>query len=93
MDNSRKRSFVMVNRCVLCREAEELIDHIPLHCDYSRNIWKLIWAQFGIEWVIFGTIKEQVLVWKSPFKCRALWHLWQISLPMMMWNLWKERNR
>ena len=55
----------MVNRCFLCKEEEESIDHIILHCSKARVLWDLLFAIFGIHWIQPPTIKEALIRWSG----------------------------
>ena len=39
LDNLRKRNIYVVNRCCMCRNDWESVDHLLLHCPYSFNLW------------------------------------------------------
>lgn len=72
MDSLKKRGFVMVNRCILYRVEEEFVDHILLYCSYSREVQKMLWDSFGVEWVIPSTVKDLVSSYISPFRSRVV---------------------
>lgn len=40
----------MVNGCSLCKDSEELTDHILIHCDKTRELWTLLFSniRFGL---------------------------------------------
>ena len=59
----------MANKCFLCHEEKELIDHILIHCDKTRVTWYLhvffVWCVLGaalfnervalkLAWVLCG---------------------------------------
>lgn len=39
LDNLMKRGHIMPNRCILCKNQAETVDHIFIHCSFSREIW------------------------------------------------------
>ena len=41
----------MVNKCNLCKDSEELVDHILIHCAKTRELWTFLLAFFGLVWV------------------------------------------
>lgn len=48
----KKRGRILANRCFLCCEEEETIDHILIHCTRARVLWELLFVLFGVAWVI-----------------------------------------
>ena len=51
LDQLKKRGWILANRCFLCCEEEETIDHILIHCTRARVLWELLFALFGVTWV------------------------------------------
>ena len=49
LDQLQKHRWSLVNRCFLCKEDEQFIDHILLHCSLVRILWKLLFGLFGIH--------------------------------------------
>ena len=83
----------MVNRCNLCKESEELVDHILIHFVKTRELWTFLLAFFGVTWLFPNSVRNLLLQWKVkglPKKIRAVWRLAPICL---FWCVWKERNR
>ena len=73
-------------------EKEETIDQILLNCIKVRVLWQLLFALFGVSWVLPLSVREILLGWHDFFvgkKCKKVWkvaHLW------FFWIVWKERN-
>ena len=44
----------MVNKCSLCKDSEESIDHILIHCDKIRELWTLLLAVFDLVLGVCG---------------------------------------
>ena len=68
----------MVNRCSLCKENEESVDHILIHCSKTRELWTLLLSFFGVVWVFPASIRNLLLEWKIKGlgkKRRAVWRL------------------
>ena len=48
VDMLMKRGWPLVNRCILCKDCEELVDHILIHCDRTSQLWTLLLTTFGL---------------------------------------------
>lgn len=51
----------MVNGCSLCKDSEELTDHILIHCDKTRELWTLLLATFGLVGVFLTSVRNLLL--------------------------------
>uniref|UniRef100_A0A2N9G1C3 Reverse transcriptase domain-containing protein n=1 Tax=Fagus sylvatica TaxID=28930 RepID=A0A2N9G1C3_FAGSY len=46
-ENLRKRHIILLSWCCLCKVDGETVDHLLLHCPFSREVWDMIFALFG----------------------------------------------
>lgn len=46
---------------MLCIMAEEIVNHILIHCDKARLSWDLLFTIFRFQWILLGTIKDPLL--------------------------------
>ena len=46
-----RRGIPLVNRCFLCEEKEETIDHLLIHCSRAKMLWDLLLAITDVNWV------------------------------------------
>ena len=63
MDLIQKGGRALANRCFLCHEREETIDHLLFHCTKARVLWELFFSLVGVSWVLPSSIKETLLSW------------------------------
>ena len=56
LDNLKKRGIIIINRCVLCKNDGESVEHITLHCPFTKKIWDKICSLLNAEWVFPSTI-------------------------------------
>ena len=54
----------MVNRCSLCKDREELANHILIHCDKTRELWTLLLTSFRLVWMFPASMRNLLLEWK-----------------------------
>jgi hypothetical protein len=48
----------------MCKKGREKPDHL-FHCDIARELWKLVFQMFGVEWV--KQVAELLTCWKGRF--------------------------
>ena len=56
-------------------------------------IWQLIFALFGVQWVMSFSIKDSLLSWHSSFVGKKRKKMWNAAPLCLFWTLWNERNR
>ena len=61
VDTLMKRGWSMANRYSLCKDNEESVDHILLHCDKTREFWTLLLTTFGLVWVFPALVRNLLL--------------------------------
>ena len=61
MDQLKRRGLTLVNRCVMCEEDEETIDHLLIHCKRAKMLWDLFLSIVGISWVFPHSVLHTLL--------------------------------
>lgn len=56
----------MVNRCIMCKNSEEILDHLLLHILVATELWDFIFVVFGMKWVLPKMVK-------GLFQCCHVW--------------------
>ena len=82
----------LANICFLCKEKEETIDHLLLHCSKSRLLWDLLLAIVGVNWVFPLIVREALLSWNGSFVGKKHKKAWMVAPLMIFWTIWRERN-
>ena len=81
------------NRCYLCKNEEETIDHLLLFCEKAKMLWLMIFSLFGVQWVMHYSVRRNLLGWHGSFVGKKREKAWRAALLYLMWTIWKERNR
>ena len=93
LDQLKRRGWSLANRCFLCLVEEESINHILIHYTKIRVLWELIFALFGVMWVLQSFVRETLLGWHGSFVGKKRKKVWKIAPLCLFWMVWKERNR
>ena len=48
LDQLKRRVRPLANRCYLCENEKETIDHLLVHCQHDRLLWEIILATVGM---------------------------------------------
>ncbi|RVW36606.1 hypothetical protein CK203_072835 [Vitis vinifera] len=57
-----------------------------------RMLWNVIFALFGVHWVLHSSMKGNLLGWHGSFVGKRREKAWKAAHLCLMWTLWKERN-
>ena len=93
LDQLKMRGQKMLNRYYMCKEEEETSDHILFHCPKARILWQLIFALFGVQWVMHSSVRGLLLSWGDFLVGRKRKKAWKVALLCLFWSIWTERNR
>ena len=92
LDRLQKRGWALTNRCFLCQMCGELIDHLLLHCEKTREVWMLLLSFYGVSWVFPYLVKETFVGWRGSFVGKKRKVVWQLEPLFLFWVFWKARN-
>lgn len=92
-DNLQRRGFQLVNRCYMCKEETETINHLFLHCRAATPLWQLFLNILGIKWVMPSTTAELLSCWNRKRMSKQMKKDWNTIPAAIWWCIWKERNR
>jgi hypothetical protein len=62
-ENLRKRHIILVSWCCLFKRDGETVDHLLLHCPFSWEVWDMVFALFGVQWVMLEKIIDLLACW------------------------------
>ena len=61
LDQLKKRGRSLANRCYLCEEEEETLNHLLVHCSKVKMLWELILAIVGFGWIFPFSVRQVLL--------------------------------
>ena len=93
LDQLKRMGIPIVNRCFLCEEHEETIDHLLIHCSKAKSLWDLLLAITEANWVFPSTVRQLLLAWQSASVGKKRKRVWMAAPLCLFWTLWLERNR
>lgn len=67
LNQIQKKGWALSNRCFLCQDYEESIDHLLLHCKKTREVWNLFFTLFGVCWVFPSSVRETLVRWDGAW--------------------------
>ena len=97
-ENLKKRGIQGPLRYVLCKEAEETIDHLFLHCNFSTEVWTLAVQELQINLILPTNWNDLFACWKDYYhgyllQKPDLTRAW-VALPKYLcWKIWVTRNK
>ena len=90
LDQVKKRGITLANRCFLCEEEKEKIDHMLIHCPIARMLWDLFLAISGFSWVFPLSVCQTLLAWQGTKVGKKRQKIWMVAPLCLFWTLWRK---
>ncbi|RVW49024.1 hypothetical protein CK203_080960 [Vitis vinifera] len=84
-DQLKRRGWNLANRCPLCCDEEETINHILIHCSKAKVLWDLLFSLFGVNWVLPFSVRDTLLGWHAPLKDKKHSKVWRAAPLCLFW--------
>ena len=84
----RRRQVPAKDTCVFC-EREEDVAHAHLHCQFAREVWRLVRLSFGFQLARRDFVSPKF--WLFDYLARAT-ELEATTLAVGCWHIWDARN-
>ena len=65
LDQLKHRGRAFANRCFLCEEDEDTIDHLLIHCKRAKTLWNLFLSVVRTNWVFSHSVLHTLLAWQG----------------------------
>ena len=93
LDNLKRRGMAFANRCFLCEEDEEIINHLLIHCKSAKMLWDLLLSIVGISWAYPLSVLHTLLAWQRVAVGKKRKKIWTTAPLCQFWTLRCARNR
>jgi hypothetical protein len=91
-DNLRTWNIILVSWCCLCKADGETVDHLLLHCAFSKEVWDMVFVMFGVSWTMPRTVRGLLACWQGSSGKHRHIEIWRCVPHCLMWCIWRERN-
>ena len=79
LGSTQNEGWPIDNRYFLCCVEKESSNHILIHCSKARVLSELLFALFGVMWVLPLSANDTLLGWHKPFVGKSVERLrWQL---------------
>ncbi|CAN0921772.1 hypothetical protein LINGRAHAP2_LOCUS32762, partial [Linum grandiflorum] len=92
IENLQRRGFHLAGRCVLCYNHGETIDHIFLHCAFTRDIWRRFSSVLSIHGPVTANVDGFITAWKGMNFISRFNVVMRVMMHATLWSVWLERN-
>ena len=91
-ENLWYKGVTVVDWCFMCKKSGESVNHILLHCPIAYDLWSMVWAPFGLQWVMLHGVSDLFLSWQGSFGGHRSIDLRRTVPHCVLWCIWQERN-
>lgn len=86
-------SQVSMNRCVMCNQEEETIQHLFFNCSTASRVWNDLAGCFVGSRIENRTIEDWITHRKAVSTTSIGRKVWKVLAHAITWGIWQERNR
>ena len=87
LDQLQRRGRALANRCFLCEEKEENINHLLLHCKKVKMLWDLVLSIVGTRWVFPNSVIQTLLSWQGAPVGKKRKFVWMAAPVCLFWTI------
>lgn len=89
-DNGQKREWQGQNRCTLCNNEEESVNHLFVTCSFAVQVWIEVfqWLNCPASWNL-GSLELSMKRWVT----NPMLKYFQEIPCYVMWGIWLHRNQ
>ena len=76
----------------MCKKSEESVNHLLLHCPIASELRSMVWALFGLLWVMLQSVTDLFSSSQDSFGRHQSINLWRAVPHCVLWCIWQEHN-
>ena len=62
-----------------------MVDHLLLHCPFSKEVWGMVFALFGVHCVMPKKVVDLLACWQGSFEKHRHIAIWRCIPHCLMW--------
>jgi hypothetical protein len=82
---------VLTGWCCMCKNDDESVDHLFIHCGTAQMLWNLVLRSVGIDWVFPSCVLDLLFGWWNWFG-KSFSGVWNLIPSCLIWTIWWECN-
>ena len=83
----------MASGCPLCGKAEEVLNHLLIHCPSIRGLWFDLISIPRLDWVCRYPTKDLLSCWNYFLISKRTKRVWRATPLNLFWQFGMRRNR
>ena len=91
-ENLWYKGVTVVDWCYMCKKSGESMNHLLLHCPIAYDLWSMVWALSGLQWVMPHGVSNLFSSWQGSFGGHRSIDLWRAVPHCVLWCIWREWN-
>lgn len=92
LNHLQSRGWNFANRCILCKQEEESVSHIFIHCSMAKLVWDFFLSHLQISWVFPKFINALIMGWWISGLGSFPVSIWHVLPGAICLGMWRERN-
>ena len=81
-ENLWYKGVAVVDWCYMFKKSGESVNHLLLHYPIAYDLWSMVWALFGLQWVMPHGVFDLFSSWQGSFGGRRIIDLWRAVPPL-----------
>ena len=90
LDRLWDKEVPVMDWCYMCKRSRESVNHLLLHCPIAFELRSMVWALFGVLWVMPQSVTDLFSAWHGPFGRHQNIYLWRAAPRFMAYLVRKE---
>ena len=92
IENLWYKGVTVIDWCYMCKKSGESVNHLLLHCPIAYELWSMVWALFGLQWVMPHGVSDLFSSQQGSFGGHRNIDLWRAVPHCVLQCIWRERN-